>query len=267
VRHAFLFVEARHAALFLAAVLAGSVNAIAGGGTLLSFPAAIAWGLPSTIANATNAVALSPGSLASAWAYRRELRDEWRLALALAGPALLGGYLGALILRHTSQRLFDTLVPWLVLGATLLILVQGRFKRPTPAFAAVPRVRPEATGARLAGVMLCQLAVGVYGGYFGAAMGIVMLAFLAVVLPDDIQRRNALKNFLAVLINGTASVYFLSSGLVAGRAALLMMAGAITGGFVGGRLARRASAALVRGIVVAIGLSLSLLLGWRAWAH
>jgi uncharacterized membrane protein YfcA len=257
----------RHALLFLAAVLAGSVNAIAGGGTLLSFPAAIAWGLPSTIANATNSVALSPGSLASAWAYRRELRAEWRLALALAGPALVGGYLGALILRHTSQRLFDTLVPWLVLGATLLILVQGRFKRSAPALAAVPRVRPEATGARLAAVMLCQLAVGIYGGYFGAAMGIVMLAFLAVVLPDDIQRRNALKNFLAVLINGTASVYFLAAGLVAGRAALLMMTGAITGGFVGGRLARRASAALVRGIVVAIGLSLSLLLGWRAWAH
>jgi uncharacterized protein len=268
VRHALLFVEARHAALFLAAVLAGSVNAIAGGGTLLSFPAAIAWGLPSTIANATNSVALSPGSLASAWAYRRELRAEWRLALALAGPALVGGYLGALILRHTSQRLFDTLVPWLVLGATLLILVQGRLKRRgEPALAAAPRVRPAATGARLAGVILCQLAVGIYGGYFGAAMGIVMLAFLAVVLPDDIQRRNALKNFLAVLINGTASVYFLASGLVAGRAALLMMAGAISGGLVGGRLARRASAALVRGIVVAIGLSLSLLLGWRAWAH
>jgi uncharacterized membrane protein YfcA len=259
---------ARHVLLYLAAVLAGSVNAVAGGGTLLSFPAAIAWGLPSTIANATNAVALSPGSLASAWAYRRELAAEWRLALALAGPALVGGYLGALILRHTSQRTFDVLVPWLVLSATLLILLQGMSRQRAGAHAAAEATRPAATGARgprLAAVMGCQLAVGIYGGYFGAAMGIVMLAFLAIVLPDDIQRRNALKNFLAVLINGTASIYFIASGLVNRRAALLMMAGAISGGFVGGRLARRASARLVRGIVVTIGLALSALLAYRAW--
>jgi uncharacterized membrane protein YfcA len=253
----------RHALLFLAAVLAGAVNAIAGGGTLLSFPAAMAWGLPSTIANATNAVALSPASLASAWAYRRELANEGRLALVLAGPALVGGALGALILRHTSERLFDRLVPWLVLGATLLILLQGTRRR---AATAPPPPRPAARGSRLALVMALQLAVGIYGGYFGAAMGIVMLAFLAIVLPDDIQRRNALKNFLAVLINGTASVYFIASGLVDRRAALLMMAGGICGGFAGGRLARRASAPLVRNVVVAIGLGLSLLLGWRAFA-
>jgi uncharacterized membrane protein YfcA len=253
---------ARDGLLFLAATAAGSVNAIAGGGTLLSFPAAIAWGLPSTIANATNSVALSPGSLSAAWAYRRELRAEWRLAVVLAGPALVGGWLGALILRHTSERTFDVLVPWLVLGATLLILIQGTRKRmPLPA----PAVRPPPSPGRLALVMLCQLGVGIYGGYFGAAMGIVMLAFLAVVLPEDIQRRNALKNFLAVVINGTASVYFLAAGLVDVRAGAVMMGGAITGGFVGGRLARRASAAVVRNIVVAIGLGLSALLGWRAF--
>src|SRR5262249_39487448 len=102
----------RHALLLLAAVAAGAVNAVGGGGTRLSFPAGIAWGLPSTIANATNAVAMSPGSLASAWAYRRELADERRLAVALVGPALLGGWLGAVILRHTSPRTFDVLVPW-----------------------------------------------------------------------------------------------------------------------------------------------------------
>jgi uncharacterized membrane protein YfcA len=246
----------------LAAVVAGAVNAIAGGGTLLSFPAAIAWGLPSTIANATNSVALSPASLASAWAYRREIAAESRLALALAGPAALGGYLGALILRHTSARTFDVIVPWLVLGATLLILVQGTRRRA----AAPPHERPPARGARLAAVMVAQLAVGIYGGYFGAAMGIIMLAFLAVVLPD-IQRRNALKNLLAVLINGVASIYFITSGLVNGRAALVMMGGGITGGFVGGRLARRAPARIVRAIVVAIGLSLSALLAWRAFAR
>jgi uncharacterized membrane protein YfcA len=253
---------ARHGFLLLAAAVAGAVNAVAGGGTLLSFPAAIAWGLPATVANATNSVALSPGALASAWAYRRELRAEWRLALALAGPALVGGFLGALILRHTSEKLFDTIVPWLVLGATLLILLQGTRRRPAEA---APRAPDGPRGRRLAAVMVCQLGVGIYGGYFGAAMGIIMLAFLAIVLPDDIQRRNGVKNFLGVLINGTASVYFIASGLVNGAAALLMMAGAVGGGFVGGRLARRASARVVRGIVVAIGLSLSVLLGYRSF--
>jgi uncharacterized membrane protein YfcA len=249
--------------LFLAAVAAGGVNAVAGGGTLLSFPAAMAWGLPSTIANATNSVALCPGSLASAWAYRRELASERRLAIALAAPAIVGGWLGALVLRHTSQRTFDVLVPWLVLGATLLILIQGVRKRaPLP----VASEAPPRTRGRLALVMLLQLCVGIYGGYFGAAMGIIMLAFLAVVLPEDIQRRNGMKNFLAALINGTASIYFVTSGLVDVRAGTIMMAGGITGGFVGGRLARRASAKVVRNIVVAIGFGLSLLLGWRAFS-
>jgi uncharacterized membrane protein YfcA len=257
---------ARHVFLLVAAAVAGAVNAVAGGGTLLSFPAAIAWGLPTTVANATNAVALSPGALASAWAYRRELRAEWRLALALAGPALVGGFLGALVLRHTSERLFDALVPWLVLGATLLILLQRARPKTAPA-APASRAPVEPRGSRLAVVMACQLAVGIYGGYFGAAMGIIMLAFLAIVLPDDIQRRNGVKNFLGVLINGTASVYFIASGLVNGRAALLMMTGAIGGGFVGGRLARRASARVVRGIVVAIGLALSALLGYRSFTR
>ncbi|HVZ71419.1 MAG TPA: sulfite exporter TauE/SafE family protein [Polyangia bacterium] len=256
--------ELRHLFLFLAAAVAGAVNAVAGGGTLLSFPAAIAWGLPATVANATNSVALSPAALASAWAYRRELAAEWRLAAALAGPALVGGFLGAFILRHTSQRTFDVLVPWLVLGASLLILLQGVLrKRTEPRAVATSQAR----GQRLGFVMLCQLGVGIYGGYFGAAMGIIMLAFLALVLPDDIQRRNALKNFLGVLINGTASIYFLASGLVSGRAALIMLGGGIAGGFVGGRLARRASARVVRNLVVAIGLSLSALLAYRAWTR
>jgi uncharacterized protein len=151
-----------------------------------------------------------------------------------------------------------------VLGATLLILTQSTKRRPSGAPSAS---RPSVGAARLALVMVCQLAVGIYGGYFGAAMGIIMLAFLGLVVPDDIQRRNALKNFLAVLINGTASVYFIVSGLVNVQAALLMMAGAIGGGLVGGRLARRASARLVRAIVVAIGLGLSALLAYRSWTR
>src|SRR6185295_11315366 len=122
----------RDALLCAAAALAGAVNSIAGGGTLLSFPAAIAWGLPSTVANATNAVALMPGSLASAWAYRREIRTSAGLARLLVPPAVAGGIAGALLLHVTPVRVFDALVPWLVLGATLLILLQGRVASAPP---------------------------------------------------------------------------------------------------------------------------------------
>ncbi len=249
---------ARDGLLFGAAALAGAVNSVAGGGTLLSFPAALAWGLPSPIANATNALAMSPGSFASAWAYRRELAGARSLIVSLLIPTLAGGVAGAAIMRLTPERLFDAIVPWLVLGATLAILLQrGIATRAADAGPPTPGRR----AAALAG----QFAVGLYGGYFGAAMGIVMLAVLALIAPGDIQHRNAVKNLLSALVNGVASIYFALTGLIDPRAALLMTPGAIVGGFIGGQLARRASARVVRGLVVAIGLSLSALLGYRAY--
>jgi uncharacterized membrane protein YfcA/cephalosporin-C deacetylase-like acetyl esterase len=244
-----------------AAAVAGAVNAVAGGGTLISFPAAMAWGLPSTVANATNAIAMSPGSLASAWGYRRELGGDVRAVVLLSAPAMLGAVAGAAILHHTSQRLFDAIVPWLVLGATLLILFQGFLRKKEEAAASAPPTR-----GRTALAIACQLLVGVYGGYFGAAMGIVTLAFLSLLVSGNMHRKNAIKNLLAALVNGVASIYFVFAGLVSGRAALIMIAGAMSGGFVGARLARRTSPRVIRGIVVVIGLSLSGLLAWRAYA-
>lgn len=253
----------RHGLLVGSAALAGAINAVAGGGTLISFPAAMAWGLPSIDANVTNAVALTPGSLASAWGYRRELAADRRLAMILSIPALLGGLLGAVILHHTSQRLFDALIPWLVLGATLVILLQGVILR-----GAKPALAGNPSRARLAVVIGLQFLVGVYGGYFGAAMGIIMLAFLSLVASTDIHGMNGIKNVMAALVNGVASIYFIASGLVNVQAALLMIAGAIAGGFIGSRLARRAPARVIRMLVVAIGLSLSALLAWRSFtAH
>jgi uncharacterized membrane protein YfcA len=246
----------RHGLLAGSAALAGAVNSVAGGGTLISFPAALAWGLPSTVANATNAVAMAPGSLASAWALRRELAEERQLATLLVLPALVGGVAGAYILHHTSQRLFDAIIPWLVLGATLVILFQGLIVR--------RREQRPPSRARTAFVVVCQLLVGVYGGYFGAAMGIVMLAFLSLVTTTGIHGRNAVKNMLAALINGVATVYFVAVGLVDGKAAVIMIVGAVVGSFIGARLARRASARTVRAIVVVIGLALSLLLALRS---
>jgi uncharacterized membrane protein YfcA len=250
----------RDALLGAAAALAGAVNSIAGGGTLLSFPAALAWGLPSTVANATNAVALMPGSLASAWAYRREIRTSTGLVRLLVPPAIIGSIFGALLLTLTPVRVFDSLVPWLVLGATLLILFQGRW---ASASASAPRT-PSTTRRRTLAAC-CQFAVGVYGGFFGAAMGIVMLAFLSLVVAEDIHHKNALKNLLAVAINGVAAVYFVAAGLVSGRAAAVMTVGAVTGGYVGGQLARRVPARAVKMVVVSIGLGLSALLAYRAW--
>jgi uncharacterized membrane protein YfcA len=252
----------RDALLALAAMLAGGVNSIAGGGTLLSFPAAMAWGLSSTVANATNSVAMMPGSLASAWAYRREIKASRRLVRLLVLPAVFGGVTGAILLHATPVRVFDAIIPWLVLGATLLILFQRRMggtRTPsTPTSETARRRTVAAVG--------CQFAVGVYGGFFGAAMGIITLAFLSLVMSEDIHYRNALKNLLAALVNGVASVYFVWAGLVSGRAAAIMIGGAVTGGYVGGHLARRTPASVVRNIVVTIGLSLSALLAYRAWS-
>jgi uncharacterized membrane protein YfcA len=250
----------RDALLCSAAALAGAVNSIAGGGTLLSFPTAIAWGLPSTVANATNAVAMMPGSLASAWAYRAEIRASARHARLLLPPALAGGALGAILLHVTPVRVFDAVVPWLVLGATLLILLQPRARVGDGA------VKPPPARGREIAAAVCQLAVGIYGGFFGAAMGIVMLGFLSLVVAEDIHAKNALKNLLAVAINGVAAIYFACAGLVNGRAALIMIAGAVVGGYAGARFARRIPAPAVRTLVVVIGLGLSALLGYRAFS-
>ncbi len=246
----------RDGLLCVAAALAGAVNAVAGGGTLLSFPAAMAWGLPSTIANATNCVAMTPASLASAWAYRRELRTGRSILALLALPAIAGGVAGAILLRYTPARVFDAIVPWLVLGATLLIALQGHLARATPA--------APSRGRALAAVG-CQLLVGVYGGFFGAAMGIITLAFLSLLMPGDIHARNAVKNLIAALVNGVAAGYFLAAGLVDRTAVVLMVAGAMIGGLIGGQLARRVPARAVQWLVVGIGVVLALMLALRRW--
>jgi uncharacterized protein len=275
--------------LFGASAAAGAVNSIAGGGTLLSFPAAVAAGLPPIVANATNAVAMVPGSVAAAWTFRRELAGHARLTLLLVMPALAGGLAGAAILRRTPERLFASVVPWLVLGATLVILFQelllgiirrGRPKREEkqPEDARVAgggggggrdpngdQTRALPPRRRLVAVMLLQALVAIYGGYFGAAMGIVMLAFLGLAIPGDLRRANALKNVLAVAINGIASVDFVAHGLVRLPLAALMASGAIVGGVAGARLARRASPVLVRKLVVAIGFGMTALLAYRAY--
>lgn len=250
----------RDGLLFGTAALAGAVNAVAGGGTLLSFPAALAWGLSSPVANATNALAMCPGSLASAWAYRRELTEHGSLAALLTLPTIVGAVIGAALMRRTPVRTFDAIVPVLVFAATLVLVLQGLVARRADA------ASPPPSRARTVAAVAIQFAVGAYGGYFGAAMGIVMLATLAL-LSVGLQTRIAIKNLLAAAANGVASIYFIASGLVDAHAALIMVPGAMLGGFAGGHLARRAPARAVRALVVAIGVGVSALLAYRALAR
>lgn len=254
----------RDGLLFGATAVAGAVNAVAGGGTLLSFPAAIAWGLASPVANATNALAMCPGSLASAWAYRRELAAHGSLAALLSVPTIVGAVIGAALMRRTPVRTFDAIVPVLVFAATLALLVQGVLARRAAA-SSKPAVAPARSRGGTAGAVAIQLAVGTYGGYFGAAMGIVMLASLAL-LSVGLQPRIAIKNWLSAAANGVAAVYFIATGLIDGHAALIMVPAAMVGGFAGGHAARRARPAVVRALVTTIGLGVSALLAYRAFA-
>lgn len=253
---------ARDAFLVGSSVAAGAINSVAGGGTLLSFPAAMASGMPPVIANATNAVAMTPGSLAAGWAYRRFLGEKARLTAWLLLPAAIGATLGAIILRHTKPSLFEAIVPWLILGATLVILLQ---QLGLTISAKTPPSSPEAVNAqrRLALIMFFQLLVGVYAGYFGGAMGIIMLAYLSLLGGMEIHQMNAIKNLLAALMNGVASIYFVACGMVDLRGALLMTTGAVAGGFIGARIARRVKPRIVRWAVIVIGLSLSAIFAVR----
>jgi uncharacterized membrane protein YfcA len=248
------------ALLACASAAAGVVNSVAGGGSLISFPAAVAFGLSPLAANATNTLALTPGSIASAFAYRRELRRDSAALRVLIPPAFAGGLAGSILLLVTPQAVFDTIVPLLVLFATALLVRQNL----RPRAAASPDghwVLPRNTGV----AMVLQFFVGVYGGYFGAGMGIMMLAILDRLGGVDIHGMNGVKNVLAAAINAIAAVAFMIAHAVDYRAALIMAVGAILGGLFGASVARQVKPVYVRWGVVTIGLGLSVVLAWRRW--
>lgn len=247
----------------VAALVGGVMNSIAGGGTLLTFPALVALGIPPINANATSTVALWPGALGSMWGYRKELTGSRLWALGFAAPSILGGAVGALLLLRTPPERFSAVVPWLVLGATGLFMLQGplvrriaRSREPTggPSDADLTATRPPMT------VLWYQFGVAVYGGYFGAGVGILMLAALGFMGLRNIHRMNGLKNWGGLCMNAVAATMFAFGGLVNWRVALAMAIGAMAGGYVGSRTAQRVPQNLVRGAVVAIGLVSGLLL-------
>jgi uncharacterized membrane protein YfcA len=250
---------------------AGAVNAVAGGGTLISFPILIALGLPSVSANVTNTVALSPGYLGGALAQRSALSGQSHRVRALALAAAGGGLIGSILLIFTSDDTFRVLIPVLLLVATGLLALQDRLR-------VALRIGQSASGAdeatAAAGapatpdprwLVVPIVIVSVYGGYFGAGLGIMLLAVLGIVLHDRLDRLNALKQVLAFAINATAAVFFLFSGRVYWVVALVMAVTSLLGGSVGGRFAGSIKPARLRAVVVVIGLAVAVGYAAKTW--
>ena len=243
--------------VFAAGFVSSSINSIAFGGSLVSFPTLVWLGVPPIIANATNTAAIWPGSLGAVWGYRQELRQTKPVMYWLIIPSILGTIAGAMLLRITPPALFDRIVPLLILFATLLFAVQERVQR-------LLNVAPEHHGSLwFTGAMIFQFFVSVYGGYFGAGMGILMLAALAILGHEDIHQMNGLKNMLAVAINAVAAVYFLGAGMVRVTDAIVMASGAIIGGVASAGFARRMGRNAVRRAVIAFGFAMTILLLFR----
>ncbi len=233
-----------------AALAAGLVNALAGGGTLISFPVLTAVGLPAVAANVTNTVALCPGFLGGTLAQRDDLRGQ-RSRLWFALPAgALGGIIGGVLLLSTAERAFRALVPYLILLACVLLAVQAPLRGWL--VRRLANRQAEEGHERRAAVPIGMAAV--YGGYFGAGLGVILLATVGLVLDDSLTRLNALKQTIALVTNMAAAIFFVFSGQVVWPVALVMAAGALAGGALGGRVAGRVRPATLRLLVVAIGL-------------
>jgi len=250
----------RLVALLAAGAGAGVMNALAGGGTILTFPTLVFLGVPSKIANATSTVALVPGALSSFAGYWPEARSHRRWLTTLMLPSLVGGACGSLLLLATPEKIFARLAPALVLFATALFAWQSR-RASRRAAATDGEAPPEPTlGRSRALAALAQLGVAVYGGYFGAGIGILMLAILAALGLTNIHAMNGLKNFFGTCINGVAALLFLVNGAVDWRAGLPLLVGAVAGGYAGARFGRWIGRDRARRAVIAVGVLVTLLL-------
>jgi len=239
------------ASVLAAGFLAGFLNALAGGGTLVTFPILVLLGMNAITANATSTVALVLGTVGSFWGYRRQLASARPWLRAFLLPSAFGGLLGGILLSGTPTRVFDFLVPYLILLATLLFLARNFFIRQL-----TKGLQNETPSPRLL-VVFFQLLIGIYGGYFGAGIGILMLASLSLMGLHNIIEINALKTILGSTINMVAAVYFIAKGLVDWTVVLILALGALPGYYSGAVFAQRIPMTLVRHLIVAIGLLLT----------
>ncbi len=245
-------------AIFAAGLGAGTVNVIVGSGSLITFPTLLALGYPPVLANVTNNVGLVPGSISAVHAYRRELAGQRARMITLGPASLAGGVTGAVILLALPHSVFKAAVPVLVLGAALLMGVQPRVTR----WLAARGDRHVHGGAPL---VIGVFVTGVYGGYFGAAQGVILMSLLAIFIDDDLQRLNGTKNALALTVNGVAGVVFVLVAHVSWSVAVLIALGSVIGGQLGGHYGRRLPAGVLRACVVVVGVSVSIVLfvAWR----
>jgi uncharacterized protein len=246
--------------LFPAAVIAGAINSVAGGGSFFTFPALLFTGVPAIPANATSTIAVWPGSLASAMAYRRKLPLRAAVLVPLLVASVIGGLSGAGLLLRTPQGTFLRVIPFLFLAATLLFAFGRRiFKFTASLQDAEDRPPPLLVGV----VALLQFFTSVYGGFFGGGMGILMLAFLTLLPLGDIHSTNAVKTVLATAVNGVAIVAFIAARVIYWPQGTLMLLGAILGGYAGARYAQRVNPAWIRAVVVFFGLAMSFIFLWK----
>jgi uncharacterized protein len=233
-------------AILAAGLAAGTINTIVGSGSLITFPTLLAFGYAPVLANVSNTVGLVPGSLSGAIGYRRELAGQRGRMIRLGLAAAFGGLTGALLLLVLPATTFQRIVPILILGSVVLIAIQPRLSR-------AMGDRRVAGAEHTVPLVITLYLTGIYGGYFGAGQGVIMMALLGVFLPDDLQRLNGLKNFLAVLINGVAAVLFIFLSPIAWPAAILLAIGAIIGGQVGAIVGRRLPATALRVAIIVVG--------------
>ena len=245
--------------LFIAAILGGTLNSVAGGGSFITFPTLLFTGVLPINANATSTVALWPGSVASTGAYREELaKQERSRLLVLGGTSLIGGVLGAILLLRTSQTTFVRLVPYLLLMATLLFAFSGPITNRLRRRNIETKKEARSSWFGLIGIALLQLVIAVYGGYFGGGIGILMLATLGLMGMENIHEMNALKTLLTSFINGVAAITFVIAGAVVWVPAIVMVAGAIIGGYGGAYFARQIEPRWVRAFVILVGIGLTI---------
>ena len=247
------------AILMIAAFAAGAINSIAGGGTLITFPVLIWLGLDPKVANATSTVALWPGLFGGLYGYRRELENSSRILFRLGLTSVIGGAVGAWLLIFTPSPIFASLVPFLILFATLLFMMQGTITKRL-------RLQPivdEPQAKWWLGAIVFQFFSSIYGGYFGAGNGILMLAAMGILGLHDINRANGIKNFLGICINSIAVLSFALMNLVVWSDALLMAVGALLGGYCGASMAVRIGQRWVRRGIVVIGFVIFIAMVWK----
>jgi uncharacterized membrane protein YfcA len=236
-------------AIFAAGIAAGTINTVVGSGTLFTFPVLLSFGYSPVVANVSNTIGLVPASVAGAVGYRRELVGQGARARALATASVAGGLVGAIALLVLPASAFKAIVPAFIAAALVLIVLQPRLTR------LIEHRRPAAGSAAGLGTQAAVFASGVYGGYFGAAQGILLLAILGLALDDDLQRVNAVKVILQGAVNFVAAVVFAFAAHVAWLPALLIAVGSTLGGLLGARLGRRLPPALLRAVIVVVGIA------------